>query len=91
MNNKKNKKPRGGLNEFFTPSTLIVIIFIVYGVLAFINKSLDPWKWGADPNDILYNDGDLVDEGLIYDETISWGPHKAPPPSPSFSSQFGGR
>ena len=47
MNNKKNKKPRGGLNEFFTPSTLIVIIFIVYGVLAFINKSLDPWKWGG--------------------------------------------
>ena len=45
MNNKKNKKQRGGLVEFFTPLTIIVIICLVFGVLAAINKSFNPMEW----------------------------------------------
>ena len=66
MNNKKNKKQRGGLVEFFTPLTIIVIIFLVYGVLASINKSFNPMEWwrkwessDSDNNDgLIYNSED---------------------------------
>jgi len=62
MNNKKNKKQRGGLVEFFTPLTIIVIICLVYGVLAAINKSFNPMEWWKKWKSSDFDNND----GLVY-------------------------